>query len=111
METRLNGLSIPRLANSLKLGQRILLSIVSQFSLTRLKPYFSHTHAHTLYVILGAVEKSYSIPRESIYRYRGRVISPIALVSVEWHSLGLGVSISPLVPLVSVKLHSLGLGS
>ena len=30
----------------------------------------------------------------------------IALVSIEWHSLGLGVSVSPLVALVSVELHS-----
>ena len=35
----------------------------------------------------------------------------VTLVGVEWHSLGLGVSVSPLVSPVSVELHSLGLGS
>ena len=36
----------------------------------------------------------------------------VPLVKVELHSLGLGVSVSPLVALVSVELHSyLGLGS
>ena len=48
--------------------------------------------------------------RLSIYRGRGGN-HPVTLVRVESHSLGLGVSISPLVALVSVEWHSLGLGS
>ena len=32
--------------------------------------------------------------------------TPVTLVRVELHSLGLGVSVSPLVALVSVELHS-----
>ena len=36
---------------------------------------------------------------------------PVTLISIELHSLVLGVSISPLVALVSVEWHSLGLGS
>ena len=35
----------------------------------------------------------------------------VPLVSVELHSLGLEVSVSPLVSLLSAELHSLGLGS
>ena len=37
--------------------------------------------------------------------------TPVTLIRIELHSLGLGVSISPLVALVSVEWHSLGLGS
>ena len=44
---------------------------------------------------------------EGIYiDIRGGVYPLIVLVSIEWHSLGLGVSVSPLVALVSVELHS-----
>ena len=38
-------------------------------------------------------------------------IEVYALVRVEWHSLGLRISVSLLVSLASVELHSLGLGS
>ena len=34
------------------------------------------------------------------------VTTPVTLERVELHSLGLGVSISPLVALVSIELHS-----
>ena len=37
--------------------------------------------------------------------------TPVTLIRIELHSLVLGVSISPLVALVSVEWHSLGLGS
>ena len=37
--------------------------------------------------------------------------TPVTLIRIELHSLGLGVSISPLVALVSIEWHSLGLGS
>ena len=36
---------------------------------------------------------------------------PVTLIRIDLHSLVLGVSISPLVALVSVQWHSLGLGS
>ena len=36
---------------------------------------------------------------------------PVTLIRIELHSLVLGVSISSLVALVSVEWHSLGLGS
>ena len=43
---------------------------------------------------------------------QGKMKNPqVTLIRIELHSLGLGVSISPLAALISVEWHSLGLGS
>ena len=48
---------------------------------------------------------SYSAVESKHYTVTG-VKTPVTPVRVELHSLGLGVSVSPLIALVSVELHS-----
>ena len=56
------------------------------------------------------MDLSRNASEDSIYWGRGKYL-PVTLIKVELHSLGLGVSILPLVSLVSIEKHSLGLGS